>query len=123
MEAPLLEYMRDDGVPIEITRGMNRVYLKKDPTYVSHSSTVKEKAFVMKEISSNLRSGHGVNFPLEYFKHLHRLWLSLLAAIPQAVRNPRLIYDFSSSGMNEKVELEAPKEEMRFSQSLHRLLD
>ena len=51
------------------------------------------------------------------------LWISPLAAIPQVGRNPRLVYHFSSRGLNEKVKLVAPKDTMRFRQELHFLLD
>ena len=38
-------------------------------------------------------------------------------------RKPRLIYEFSSGGLNEKVSQAAPKEAMRFRRALHCLLD
>ena len=56
-------------------------------------------------------------------KYLQRLQLSLLDAIPQAKRKPIFIYDFSWSGLNEKVKLVAPKEAIRFGQALHSLLE
>ena len=43
-----------------------------------------------------------------------KLWLSPLAAIPQQGRKPRLIYDFSWSGLNDA---------MRFGKALYRVID
>ena len=51
-----------------------------------------------------------------------KLWLSLLAAIPQRGRKPRLIHDFSWSGLNEAVTQVAHKEAMRFGKALYRVI-
>ena len=52
-----------------------------------------------------------------------KLWLSPLAAIPQRGRKPRLIYDFSWSGLNEAFAQVAHKEAMRFRKALYRVID
>ena len=52
--------------------------------YGAHSSMVKDKAFIRKEISEQLRAVHAPISPLEDAKHLQVLWISPLAAIPQA---------------------------------------
>ena len=41
MSEPLLKYMREHGVPIDMPRGMNSVELKKAMEYRAHSSVVK----------------------------------------------------------------------------------
>ena len=45
-----------------------------------------------------------------------------LAAIPQRGRKPRLIYDFSWSGLNEAVTQVAHKEAMGFGKALYRVI-
>ena len=44
-------------------RGMNKIELKKALIYVAHSSAVKEKAFVRKELSDQFRAGHVAIIP------------------------------------------------------------
>ena len=109
MEATILNYRREHVVLIDMTRGINRSKLKRALKYGAHYSAVKEKDFVRKEISKQLRAGHVAIYPLEDVKHLQGIWISPLAAIIQVGRNPRLIYDFSWSGLKEKVKLVAPK--------------
>ena len=73
-----------------------------------------------------LRTGTGRSyrpFPLREVCHLPRLWISPLEAIPQRGRNPRLIYDFVWSGLNEALTQVDHKEAMRFVKSLYRVID
>ena len=49
--------------------------------------------------------------------------MSPLASILQRGRKPRLIYDFSWSGLNKEVTQVAHKEAMRFGKPLYRVLD
>ena len=82
--------------------------------YGSHSSATKENTFVQKELQEQAQAGHIELFLLRAVCHLPKLWLPPLAAIPQQGRKPRLIYDFSWSGLNEAVTQVAHKEAMRF---------
>ena len=68
--APLLNYMREHGVTIDIPRGMNIIDLKKALAYRERPSAVKDRAFVRKEISEQLWSVHVVIFPWEDVKHM-----------------------------------------------------
>ena len=81
MSAPLLNYLRDNGVSIEITRGKNSVHLKKDLTHGAHSSVVNKKYFGSRYISSQIRSGRVSILSLEYIEHLQGLYISLLDPI------------------------------------------
>ena len=56
-------------------------------------------------------------------RHHKGIWLSPLVYVLQMGIKPRLVYDFSWSGLNSKVLQEAPKEAMRFGRALHNLLD
>ena len=78
-------------------RGMNIVDLKKALNCRSHSSAVKEKAFVGKELDKKLWVVRVAILLLEYIKHLQRIWLSPLLDIPQVVNGgdlPNLIDSF-----------------------------
>ena len=75
-------------------RGMNIVDLKKALNCRSHSSAVKEKAFVGKELDKKLWVVRVAILLLEYIKHLQRIWLSPLLDIPQAGIQSRIVYDF-----------------------------
>ena len=56
-------------------------------------------------------------------RHHKGIWLSPLVYVLQMGIKPRLVYDFSWSGLNSKVLQEAPKEAMRFGRALHNLID
>ena len=91
--------------------------------YSAHSSATKEITFVRKELQENAQAGHIALFPLRAVRHLRKLWLSPLAAIPQQGRKPRLIYDFFWSGLNKAVTQVTHKEAMRFGKALYRVID
>ena len=91
--------------------------------YVSHSSAKKATTFVRKELQEQAQAGHIALFPLRAVCHLPKLWLSPLAAIRQRGRKPRLIYDFSWSGLKNAVTQVAHKEAMHFGKALYRVID
>ena len=115
--------MRVHGVPIKIERGMTDDEITRAIIYGAHSSVTKETTFVRKELQEQAQAGHIALFPLRAVRHLHKLWLSPLAAIPQRRRKPRLIYDFYWSGLNKAVTQVAHKEKMRFGKALYRVID
>ena len=53
---------------------------------------------------------------------LQKLWLSHVEVIPQVGRRPRLIFDFTWSGLNNIAEHLSPMEAMRFGGALLRIL-
>ena len=95
--------MRVHGVPIPTKIGMTDTELTPAIRYGAHSSATKETTFVRKELQEQAQAGHIALFPLRAVRKLPKLWLSPLAAIPQRGRKPRLIYDFSWSGLNDAV--------------------
>ena len=70
-----------------------------------------------------LWAGHVALFLLSDIQHLLGLWLPPLAETHQTGRKPILLYNFSRIRLNDQVNQVAPKELIRFGQSLHRLLD
>ena len=62
------------------------------------------------------------SFPLVAFRGLPKCWLYPVAIIQQVGRRPRLIFDFTWSGLNEATTRDAPEEVMRFGVTLHRII-
>ena len=91
--------------------------------YDTHSSATKETTFVRTELGEQARAGHIDLFLIRVVRHIPRLWISPIAAILQRGRKPRLIYNFSWSGLNEAITQVVHKEAMRFGKSLHRIID
>ena len=60
--------------------------------------------------------------PLEAVNALQNFWLSPVTVIPQMGRQPRLIFDFTWSGLNEATKRLASMEAMRFGGALQRIL-
>ena len=71
---------------------------------------------------NQLRVGHILVSPMEKVLRLKGIWIPPLAKITQKGRKIRLLYNFSWSNMNAKVNQAASKEAMQFVISLHRLL-
>ena len=92
--------MRVHGVPIKIEQGMTDDELTRAIRYGAHSPATKETTFVRKDLQEQAQAGHIALFPLRAVHQLPKPWLSPLAAILQRGRKPRLIYDFSWSGLN-----------------------
>ena len=61
-------------------------------------------------------------FPLQAVNAIHNLWFSLSAFIPQVIRRPRLISDFTWSRINDVSKRLEPMEAMRFGGALQRIL-
>ena len=60
---PILNYMIEHGVLSDMPRYMNSVEIKTALNYGTHSSTVKEKSFLRKDLFEKLRAGHVSMFP------------------------------------------------------------
>ena len=115
--------MRVHGVPIKTERVMTDTELTRAIRYDAHSSSTKKTIFVRKYLQEKSKVGHIALFPLRAVLHLPKLLLSPLAAITQRGRKPRLIYDFSWSGLNEAVTQVTQKEALRFVKALYRVID
>ena len=81
--ATLLEHMQVHGFHITAEMGITEQELKRTIIYGAHSSTTKETTFVRTELNEQARACHINLLPLRAVRHLLRLWLSPLAAIPQ----------------------------------------
>ena len=71
-------------------------------------SAKKGVEFINTDLGDQVQAGHVTVLPLEAVNYLHKLWLSPVAVIPQVGRRPRLILDFTLSGLNEVSKMLAP---------------
>ena len=90
-DSPIISYMRKHGVPINMSHSMKYKEPESAIAYGTHSSENKEQSFVRTELAEQQQAVHVAIFPLAAIYHLKKLWLSLLAAIPQTGHKPRLI--------------------------------
>ena len=102
---------------------MTKQDLTRAIRYGAHSSAIKETTFSVTDLLEQALAVHIALFTLQAVRHLPRIFISPLAAIPQRGRKPRLVYDFSWSGLNEAVTQVAHKEAMHFRKSIYRLID
>ena len=72
-EETLLNYFWEHGLTTNMTRCTGTKDLVKALTYGSHTSSVKNKAFVGKELSEQLQYGNVATFTLSDVKHLQGL--------------------------------------------------
>ena len=91
---------------------------ESDIRYGTHTSANKEEDFIHAELDKQVQAGHVAVFHLEAVTSLQNLWLSPIAVTPQMGRRPRLIFDFTWSGINNISERLAPMEAMRFRGAL-----
>ena len=110
-------------MPIKIDQGMTDDELTRAIRYGAHYSATKKTTFVRTGLQEQAQAGHITLLPLRAVRLLPRLWLPPLAAIPQRGRKPRLIYDFSWSGLNNAVTKVAHKEAIRFGKALYRVIN
>ena len=87
-----------------------------------HDSDSKEVEFIHTELANQVQAGHVVVFPLETITPLQNLWLSPVEVNLQVGRRPRLIFDFTWSGLNNIAESLSPMEAMRFGGALLHIL-
>ena len=78
-----------------------------------HTSACKEVEFIHTKLAEKVQAGHVAVFPLEAVTSIKNLWLLPVAVITQVRRIPRMIYDFTWSGLNETSKCLSPMEAMR----------
>ena len=66
------------------------------------------------ELDEKVQAGHVALFPLEAVTSLQNLWLLPVVVILELGRRPRLIFDFTLSGIKDTVERLSPMEVMHF---------
>ena len=88
----------------------------------SHKSAHEERDFVFDEIRDFCAQGYWAVLPYEVVRSWANLRISPLGVVPQRDRRPRIIVDYSFSGINAETIPLAPKEAMQFGRAFHRVL-
>lgn len=87
-----------------------------------HPSANHYADFIIEEFVSMIRRGHWCVLPSSCVHQLPNLRLSPLGVVPQRERRPRIIVDYTFSGVNQDTVPLAPSEAMQFGRTLFRLL-
>ena len=119
---PFLGRLRRHGAPVPLaTAPPDRAARDRAMDYGSHSSTKEHGAFTRSEMADFVRKGYWLVLPYEDVCHLRNLRLSPMGCIPQRDRRPRLIIDYTWSGVNPETVRLAP-DSMQFGRALLRVL-
>lgn len=122
--APLLTQMALHGVPVlQHSQPWSRQRLDAAIARGSHPSTQEHDVFLREEMADMVAQNHWVVIPYSQAVLLPHLCLSPLGVVPQRDRRPRVIVDFTFSGVNiQTVTSIAPAEAMQFGRALDRVL-
>ena len=120
--ARLLSHLgkRGAGVPMA-TRPWTIDRLEEAICRGPHQSAHGERAFVASEMLDFCHQGYWIVLPFDEVATLRGLRLSPLGVVPQRDRRPRLIVDYTFSGVNGDTVLLAPREAMQFGKALQRV--
>ncbi len=121
--ARLLEHLRKRGASVVTSPppwGMHR----RDEAVLRgpHKSSHAEREFVATEIIDFCAQGYWAVLPYRHVRHWAGLCISPMGVVPQHDRRPRIIVDYSFSGVNLDTVPLAPKESMQFGLALQRVI-
>ncbi|MGH7974087.1 MAG: hypothetical protein ACREBR_01075 [bacterium] len=88
----------------------------------AHQSATDYADFVRDEMGDLIEQGYWVALPYHQVRHLPNLRISPMGVVPQRDRRPRIIVDYTFSGVNADTVPLAPLEAMQFGKALHRLM-
>lgn len=122
--APFLAQIAQHGVPIlQDNPPWTRARLDAAISRGSHPSTLEHMDFLREEMADMVAQKHWVVIPYDQALLLPNLCLSPMGVVPQRDRRPRVIVDFTFSGVNlHTLKSLAPTEAMQFGRALDRIL-
>ena len=88
-----------------------------------HPSALQHAQFVHEEMQDMVSKGFWTVLPYRSIQRLPCLRISPLGVVPQRERRPRIIVDYSFSGVNTDTIKNAPPEAMQFGRALARILE
>jgi hypothetical protein len=88
----------------------------------SHKSATEYHEFVNEEMTDMINKRYWVVLPYALVKNLPNLRLSPLGVVPQRARRPRIIVDYTFSGVNGDTDRRAHRQSMQFGRALIRVL-
>jgi hypothetical protein len=122
--AQLLTQVAQHGVPILLSSlPWSRSQLDAAMQRGSHPSTLEHYIFLRNEMADMVEQQQWIVIPYDQALLLPNLCLSPMGVVPQRDRRPRIIVDFTFSGVNlHTLTSLAPLESMQFGQALDRVL-
>jgi hypothetical protein len=120
---PTLQRLKRSGVPI-LQTDAPWTQQRKDQaiTRGSHPSTHAHADFLREEMADMVQQKFRIVLPYHLVQHIPSLRISPMGVVPQRERRPRVIVDFSFSGVNQSTLKVAPYEAMQFGRTFERLL-
>ena len=121
--ARLLEHLRVRGASVS-TRTAPWDAQRRDAATERgpHKSSHGERQFVCEEMLDFCQQGYWIVVPYATVSDWPNLRISPLGVVPQRDRRPRLIVDYTYSGVNGETISLAPREAMQFGRAFQRLL-
>ena len=121
--AAYLHDLRADGAPVQCTTPLWASECKdRSMQRGPHPSTRPYLHFLESDMADMITKGYWVVLPYKLVKDIPNLRISPMGAVPQRERRPRIIVDYSFSGINQETHRGAPPEAMQFGRALERVL-
>lgn len=121
--APFLHRYATKGVPV-LLHTKPWTLQQKDAAFQrgNHPSAHAFTEFLRDEMGDMREKGMFIVLPYSLLRNLPQLRISPLGCVPQRERRPRMINDYTFSGVNPQTVKRAPPEAMQWGKALHRLL-
>ena len=120
---PFLLRYSTQGVPV-LLHDQPWTLEQKDAAILrgNHPSTKAYSDFIHEEMTDMRSKGMFIILPYRHVRHLRPLRISPLGCVPQRERRPRIINDYTFSGVNPNTVKMAPPEAMQWGRALNRVL-
>ena len=120
---PMLQRYARCGVPV-VLQSRPWTFAQKDLAIQrgNHPSTLAFAEFIQSEMLDMRKKGMFIILPYHLVRPLIPLRLSPLGCVPQRERRPRIINDYTYSGINPSTLKMAPPDSMQWGKALHRVL-
>ena len=88
----------------------------------NHPSALAFTKFLREEMGEMRQKGMFLVLPYELVRRIPQLRISPIGCVPQRERRPRMINDYTFSGVNPDTVKMAPREAMQWGRTLNRIL-
>ena len=121
--ATILDEFRRAGVPVLCTDPEWSPSIRHMATTRGcHKSACESRSFVHSDMADMVSRGYWVVLPYHLVKTLPNLRISPIGCVLQRERRPRIIVDYTYSGINAVTDRQAHQEAMQFGGTLKRIL-
>ena len=119
----LLSSIRDDGVPVNLKSDpWSKERLDAAMDRGPHQSVLQHEDFLEEDLLDMVKKGQWIVLPFDSVRHIENLRVSPPGVVPQRDRRPRMISDFTFSGINDETLKLLPPEAMQFGRALQRVV-